>query len=235
MGIAYNTSIVRDGLVLHLDPANIKCFSGGQTTCANIITGGLITGAAGSPGSAGHTPNPNNFPAYNSINGGVFDFAGGKGMNVEEDLGAHSQFSIEIWYYKNGSATTQYFTDARNNGGQWFLSNYSNYNINYQGAAYYNFDTTYNVSNTDFINRWQHMIFTSDISGSNLYIDGTQRALVADNSVTENLGVNFRIGTRYTTSSQWTGYMGPIRIYNRTLSIAEVKQNFQAHRGRYGI
>lgn len=32
MGIAYNTSIVRDGLLLHLDAANVKSYPGSGTT-----------------------------------------------------------------------------------------------------------------------------------------------------------------------------------------------------------
>jgi len=100
MGIAYNTSIVRDGLVLHLDPANPKCFSNGQTSCTNMVSGGSVTGASGQPNAGTHTPNTANFPAYNSINAGVFDFTGGKGMNVEEDLGSHTQFSIECGIIK---------------------------------------------------------------------------------------------------------------------------------------
>lgn len=79
------------------------------------------------------------------------------------------------------------------------------------------------------------MIFTSDGTGSKLYIDGTERTLVLSGSVTENLGVNYRIGTRYTTSSEWTGYMGPIKIYNRVITAAEAWTNFLAIRERYGI
>jgi len=36
MGIAYNTSIVRDGLVLHLDAANVKSYPGSGTSASNI-------------------------------------------------------------------------------------------------------------------------------------------------------------------------------------------------------
>jgi len=32
MGIAYNTNIVRDGLLLHLDAANVKSYLGSRTT-----------------------------------------------------------------------------------------------------------------------------------------------------------------------------------------------------------
>ena len=155
MGVAYNTSIVRSGLVLHLDAANSKCFGPDQTTCQNMVTNGLLTGANGQPNAGTHTPDPNNFPEYNSINGGIFDFAGGRGMNVEEDLGAHTEFSIEMWYNTGGTPGTTYFADGRNNGGEWFLSNYVGYNITYSNVANYNFDVTYDIANPDFINRWQ--------------------------------------------------------------------------------
>jgi len=227
----YNTD---DGLIFSIDPGNPKCFGSGQTSCTNLITGGLVTGANGAPGTGTHTPNPANFPAYNSINGGIFDFAGARGMNVEEDLGAQTAFTIDMWYYKS-PAGTQYFADGRNNGGQWFLSNYTSDNINYTDIATYNFDTTYTQNNPDFVSRWQHMVFTSDASGSKLYIDGTERTMVLSGSVNETLGVNFRIGTRYTTDSQWTGYMGPINIYNRVLSSSEAYKNFVATRGRFGL
>lgn len=230
-----NSTIVTQGLIFCIDSGNTKCFQSGETSCKNIVTGNLVTGASGTPSTGTHTPNSSNFPSYNAINGGVFDFAGGKGMNIEEDLGSHTEFSIEFWYYKSGSGTAEYLSDGRNDGGQWFLTNYSGFNITHTNASTYNFDTAYNGSNTDFINRWQHLILTSDGSGSKMYIDNIERTLLSANSVNENLGKNYRIGTRYTTSGQWTGYMGPVRIYNRVLSPAEVNQNFQAVRGRYGL
>jgi len=230
------------GLVLHLDPADPQCFQGGQTTCRNLVTNGLVTGASGTPGSGGHTPNPSNFPAYSSNNGGIFDFTGGKGMNCEEDLGSHTEFSLSMWFYKT-SAGIEYFTDARNNGGEWFLSNYTGKNINYTEQMSYNFDSTYNASNTDFLNNWHYMVVTSDNSRSYLYLDGHEisvhpkyrRSYVTNASVDEDLGKNFRIGTRFTTSNPWTGYMGQIAIYNRVLTAAEITQNFGAFRLRYGI
>lgn len=234
MATHYSPKLVTSGLIFSIDAGNPKCFGSGQTSCVNLITGGLVTGASGTPGTGTHTPNPSNFPAYNSIKGGIFDFTGGRGMNVEENLGMHTSLTIDMWYYKS-PAGVQYFTDGRNNSGQWFLSNYTNDNINYTDQATYNFDTTYTQNNPDFVSRWQHMVFTSDSTGSKLYIDGTQRTMVLSGSIDEDLGKNFRIGTRYTTSSQWTGYMGPINIYNRVLSAGEAYDNFRAHKLRFGI
>ena len=225
---------VTDGLIFCIDAANPKCFNTGETTAKDLVQGFELTGANGEPGTGTHTPDTANFPAFNGLYGGIFDFNGGRGMNVEGDLGSHSTQSISMWYYKNSDGV-QYFTDARNDGGTWFLSNYTTRNINYANALYYNFDVDYDADNGDFINRWQHMVVTSNSGGSQLFVDGTKRTLLGSSSYNENLGVNFRIGTRFTTSSEWTGYMGPIHIYNRVLSDAEVAQNFNAFKGRFAI
>jgi hypothetical protein len=234
--------IANDGLIFHIDAANEKCFSSGQTSCINLATGGLVTGANGTPGAGTPSPNPAYFPAYNSINGGVFDFAGGRGMNCDENLGSHTALTLCMWFYKTSTAT-EYFSDARNNGGQWFLSNYSGENINYTDAMRYNFSPSYNSSGPGFINQWFHMAVTSDPTRSYLYLNSYEISVhpvyrtsyVSTTSIDEDLGRNFRIGTRYTTSSPWTGLMGPISIYNRALSASEVQQNFNALRGRYGL
>ena len=223
---------VTDGLIFCIDAGNPKCMKDGQTTATDLVQGYELTGANGNPGSGTHTPNTDNFPAFNGLYGGIFDFNGGRGMNVEGDLGSHTSHSISMWYYKN-SDSTQYFTDARNDGGTWFLSNYTNDNINYNDKITYNFDVSYDADNSDFINRWQHMVVTSDSGGGQVFIDGTKRTAVLSNSVDEDLGVNFRIGTRYTTSAEWTGYMGPIHIYNRVLTQEEVSMNYNAFKERF--
>ena len=223
-----------DNLVLYLDPSNPVCFEPGKTNCYNMVTGGIVTGANGNPGSGTHTPNTSMFPAYNSINGGIFDFSGGRGMNVDEDLGSTTTRTFIMWFYKN-SSNTQYFSDARNNGGQWFLSNYTNDNINYTEQLTYNFGGSYNASNSSFLNQWICMAVTSDGSGSKLYLNGELIESGNRSSIDEDFGKNFRIGTRYTTSSHWTGYMGPIMAYNKVLDNGEISQIFNAHRERFGV
>jgi hypothetical protein len=236
MSVHGGSNIITDGLIFAIDAGNSKCFTSGNTSCVNMVTQGAVTGASGTPGTGTHTPDTTAFPAYSSEAGGVFDFnfAGGRGMNVEEDLGSHSAITLEMWFYKT-SATVQYFIDARNDGGTWFLSNYTSDNINFEDQLTYNFDATYNASSTNFLNQWIHMIVTSESTGGKIYLNGAEVTPLVSNSVNENLGVNFRIGTRYTDSSRWTGKMGPILIYNKVLTAAEVKQNFEAQKGRFNL
>ena len=231
--VNYGPKLTVDGLILYLDAANTDCFISGNTTCNNLTTNGLVTGANGTPGSGAHTPNPDYFPTYSSSYGGVFNFSGGKGMNCDENLGLRTTTSLCMWVYKN-SSETQYFTDARNNGGQWFLSNYTEYNITYTNILVYNYGGTYNASNSDFLNKWIFVVVTSDNTGSNLYLD-SELIVGGSPSVDEDFGINFRIGTRYTTSGAWTGYMGPIYAYDRVLDLSEIKQNFNSQKSRFGL
>ena len=224
--------IVTDGLIFGLDAGSSKCFTSGNTTATDLVQGFNCSGANGFPGTGTHTPNTSNFPAYNSTKGGVFDFAGGKGINIDGDLGSTSSSSMSMWLYRSPGAT-QYISDGRNNGGQWFLSNYVSYNINWHSALRYNFEDPYNVSAPEFINKWVHMIVTSDGSGSKIYINGVEKVATTTASADEDFGVNFRIGTRYTTSSQWAGKMGSIYFYDKVLSAAEALQNFNAQKSRF--
>jgi len=227
------------GLILAIDAGDSNCMSPGDTSCTNMVTGGQLTGASGTPGSGAHTADTANFPAYNSLYGGIFDFDGGRGMNCDENLGTTTTSTICMWLWRNTTANTQYFADGRNNGGDWFLSNYGSENINWEGRLKYKFNgaaATYDQ--TAFpTNQWLHMVAVSGPGGSTLYLDGETppEALVNDGSADEDFGTNYRIGTRYTTSAEWTGYMGPIFFYNRELSADEAKQNFEVHRSRFGV
>lgn len=235
MSCSSGPNIVNDGLILHLDAANSSCLIPGGTSCYNLVTGGLVTGASGQPDAGTHIPNTANFPVHNSMHAGVFDFSGGRGMNCEEDLGAHSEITIEMWLYKISSAQ-EYILDGRNNAGAWYISNYTSKNYNFSESLSYNYDALYDAASPNFLNQWTQMVVTSDSNGSKLYLQGAEvSTYVAQNSINENLGVNYRIGTRYTTSGQWTGFMGPILIYNRALISGEINQNFNSLRQRFNI
>ena len=223
--------IVTDGLIFGIDAGSSRCFTSGDTTATDLVQGFNCSGASGNPGSGTHTPNTANFPVYNSTKGGVFDYAGGKGINVDGNLGSTSSSSISMWIYKS-AGSIQYLTDGRNNGGQWFLSNYNGFNLNWHSALEYNFESPYNANAPAFL-QWLHMVVTSDNSGSKLYINGVYTAATTETSADEDFGVNYRIGTRYTSSNEWTGYIGPTYFYNKALSASEALQNFNAQRTRF--
>lgn len=233
-------TIPTDGLIFFIDPANPSCFKDGDTSCINLVTGGLVTGAVGTPYDGAHSPNPSKFPPYNSTNGGVFDFGGSHAMNCEEDLGGNyfDGISIVIFYYKNGGGTTDYFTDGRNDGGNWFLSNYVSYNINFANTLTYNFEDPYNASASDFINQWQCLMLINNrtVPQTELYINNELKQTGGSSAFSlASFGRNYRIGTRFTDSGRWVGYMGQILFYKRALNSNERNQVYNSFRSRYGL
>jgi len=242
MGFHNGARVVSDSLVFAIDAGNPKCFSNGATTATCLVTGFSVTGANGTPGTGTHTKNDSNMPAYSSSKGGVFDFNGERGMNVEGDLGGSGSGAASwcVWYNKSANSSagsnTDYFFDGRNDGGQWCLSNYQNHNVNWHSALEWNEGGSYTAGNSTINGDvWNYLVVTSDSSGSKVYFNGVDKTSEADttNSCDEQFGNNFRIGTRYTTSGQWSGHMGVIKLYNKKLSDAEVLQNYDAHKGRF--
>lgn len=85
------------------------------------------------------------------------------------------------------------------------------------------------------LNTWSHCVVTGDSSGLKAYVNGV---LVASNATaftpsapaSGNLNIGTLGGAEYFQGKIASGF-----IYNRALSAAEVQQNFQALRGRYGI
>ena len=240
MATRYSPRIVTDGLIFLIDPASTRCIQSGDTECSDLIGNSRVTGASGNPGSGTPTVNTSNFPAissYESDRGqasSVFDFTGGKGMNVHNDLGDSGATTYMVWLRHSGS-TTKYLFDARNDGGVWFLTNYDSYNLNWASDLRFNFDGSYAAA--DFPTTWICVVATGDgtIGGTQLFLNGVQRTLVSPTAADPGLGANLRIGTRYTTGSHYNGLMGPIAIYNKVLTQAEVTQNYLAHKGRYDV
>lgn len=87
------------------------------------------------------------------------------------------------------------------------------------------------------VNAWSHVAQTVTAAGvSTLYVNGVSAAVIT--GYTYNLTTPGQIGIgawgTYTGES-FQGSISQVQIYNRALSANEVKQNFQAIRGRYSI
>lgn len=234
MGIAYNTSVVRDGLVLHLDAANVKSYPGSGTTwydlSGNSNNGTLVNGVG-----------------YSSDNKGILTFD-----KANDTVGIIDQIQFE----RTDSFTLAalfYSLDANNNQ---IINNENNSYRGYQFAIpisnqiYFNLrSTTSNRfqittdSNTIDANKWYYAVVTyngnSSASGANIYINGKiqNKNIVSDNLTGTTIsGVTTYIGYRRPASNgPFNGNIAGVKIYNRELSAQEVRQNFESTRGRYGI
>jgi hypothetical protein len=220
MGIAYNTSIVTDGLVYTLDFANSRCYSGTGNTVYQLS-------------STGSSAALENGPTYSTSNGGslVFD-------------GANDRIALPVasLLYGTGAKTLTAWAKLTANTGSWqMIFGYGTANTN---AAFfigvYGLSSLFGGFNTDLqstsvsLNTWFNITGTYDGSTANLYVNGVLGLSVSRGWNTVQSGQAY-IGAQIGPQQYWNGSISECRLYNRALSAKEIAQNFNATRDRYGI
>jgi len=152
-------------------------------------------------------------------------------LNTNTLISGTSNYTIDV-AFKTSAAGTDYIfgnygTTAGAGGGLEYYVWQSKLNNYIAGNT--QSGTTLNL------NQWYIASVTRSGSTITHYLNG-----VADGSNTNAASISatnpFTIGNGHDyTSEAFGGTIGVIKVYNRALSAAEVKQNFQALRGRYGI
>ena len=226
MGIFRGPNIVTDGLVFALDPGSERCYPGTGTATYNIInnaTGSLANGAS-----------------YVSINGGAFDFDGTDDfISFPDDTNLNNQtLTMESWVqfdstlfqdaflFEKGQVNTQYSTFLTT-GATLIFRTWSLSTVDlYLGM------TTYTSAGL-----WTHITCTYGAGAKYIYVNGVLRATLT--------GLTGTIPTN--TTGLFLGAYGPgngyfmdgkiavSRVYNKALTQAEVSQNFNAQKSRFGL
>lgn len=223
MGINYSPKIVTDGLVLYLDAANKKSYPGTGNTWYDLS-------GYGNHGTLnGVTYSSNGYFIFD----GLDDYVNG---NLIQGLG--SSITIEIGINLITSMASRIFfgidTDSHTSLGVFLNSTATIWYWN-TGDSY---NTPFNTSPQLSLNNWYNIIISTNQSDNNakLYTDGIYTGVANyKNPTTTGTGDKYQIG-RYFNNVYWANVKYSFfKVYNRALSATEIKQNFNATRGRYGI
>ena len=167
--------------------------------------------------------------SYSTLNNGslVFD-----GVDDYVSIQGPSQLifdksTIDIWVYMTayGGGGTVFIYQTNNGFEIWSDRN---------GFIRYNRTSTAGLTEGQgfSLNSWNNIVATSDGSVNKLYVNGV--IIGSTNGIMfSNTGGEIRIGGY--GGYQVNGRCPILRMYNRALSAMEIQQNFNAHRGRYGI
>jgi len=188
-----------------------------------------------------------NSPTYSSANGGSVSFDGSNDYVDYSSITIGSTYTIECFFnsssvvnYRNlyDMNYTTYVGVSGNVGPRFEQASNGTANWVWSGVTYandpYNYTTPFSLSS----NTWYYTAFVMNSGTVNTYVNGVvQNSNVSSPNgyVTTfgdpNLGRGFVLaGDRY-----FSGKISNFRIYNRALTAAEVSQNFNALRGRFGI
>lgn len=119
---------------------------------------------------------------------------------------------------KNGNSAYRFRLDSTAGGLWWYVSGNA-----IQGGSV-------------ALNTWAHVVVTGDAGGLNAYINGVSVATTTSRYLpTDTVSGNVYVGAISPGSETFNGVITTVKIYNRALSAIEIKQNFNALRGRYGL
>lgn len=217
---------ITNGLVFAFDPMNRNSYRTG-TACYDL-TGNSTTGEAV------------NSPTFNAA--GYFSFVTDDYIRFTNSTALDNQtFTVEVWVRTNN--TTQ--------NGFWFEKGEVNtqYSLFQEGTA---IRCRVNISGTGIINtispttatymnttNWYQVVFTFTSGTQVCYINGDVAGTGTTSGTLSTNAGGMSIGAYggYTGAKgyYYNGDQSITRVYNRVLTQEEVKQNFNAHRRRFGV
>jgi hypothetical protein len=231
MGLAHSPRIVTDGLRVSYDTGNVKCYPGSGNTLFSLngtedATATTITTA--SDATAGTILDHNNSTSTT--------------VNLSPNVN-HEVWSLMVWVRSTGTTTSNYRHILRlnQNGGPGYFyimdtrTTTNSFVLGYQKDYYISswYTATFNSSTQWDDQTWwclgvshNNTVFKSYRQGK-LFNTQTQTRSVADYTDLTQIAINSSNGN--------TVYMGPLLFYDKILTDDEFEQNFNAHRGRFGI
>jgi hypothetical protein len=224
MALAHSPRIVTDGLVLCLDAANPKSYPGSGTTWSDLS-------------GNGNNGTLTNGPTFNSGNGGNIIFDGTNdyvSTNLILSSPTTTATTFDIVFKNNSTSTFRGLIGASS-------YNETGFSIGFIGLS--TMRNTYNASNLNFENQFS---YNSSVISNGIFIFNGRNINIYRNSILSSsftasfdavqnssgiqIGRNLQGGWG---TSQVDIYS--VKIYNRALTAAEIQQNFNATRSRYGI
>ena len=238
MGVTYNPRIITDGLVLAADAKNPKSVTSSTTVITNVAGG------------------RNNFTGtglnviQDSAAGSVFSLESSNdyAADVSPVIPKHS-FSVICWIkYQSGNASNytpiwKLITDDNPSHNYYFIMDTRLPSVEYI-HAYVKDYTTASWASTNILSQgeWEGSttwfcigLTMAQSSEYKTYLNGKLEATVSaggrDFSSYGDID-RVEIGSTYGTVGARLGHFA---VYNKPLSEAEIKQNFEALRGRFGL
>lgn len=235
--------IVTDNLILNLDAGNNSSYSGSGTTWTDL------------------TPNGNNAtltngPTYSATNAGNIVFDRVDDYAVLPFTTILYDCTFNFWFKATSTASYQYLLSLGNTSNSTYSLHFdmNDPDLGITGQTmwvYWNSGgTPYSVlsrSGTygDFQDStWRNYCFVrnnSDASVTRHYVNGVERTsgvTRAGSQTTQfgnGAGYYIKLATFHTNANFWAGGIAIVQIYTRALSAAEIYQNFNAYRSRFGV
>jgi len=240
MGLGHGADIVRNGLILHLDAANVKSYPGTGTAWNDMSGNGYTATLLGQ----NPTPYISNGVAHLEYDTETYDTnsIGNDYIRITNTAVAATDapLTYSIWFnMKSAGRTAQAIwlmgpvgTSLTGSGlGFGIKANNPLWGIVYNEAGNQTQFTSPTILQLDI---WYMATVVHDNSNVKLYINAEYNTQVSCNGFKPSTADAFTIGLNR-IYYHFGGMLNNVQVYSRALSETEISQNFEATRGRYGI
>ena len=224
-------NLVTNGLVLCYDPANTKSFVSGSTTLFDLTSskddGSLING-----------------PTFNSENGGSIVFDGTNDLVQGSGISNITSFTISIWFKMTGPGSTGGASNTIynslfgiNSGNRRILVASSTNTGQTEGTILVQMGgSNYFSTSLTVTNVWNNVVYTFSPNIATLYVNGIIQTTQSNSSVTfPDANIYLGAYNNPITAYAMKGNIAQTSVYNRSLSLSEVLQNYNASKRKFGL
>jgi hypothetical protein len=226
-------TLVTSGLVLNLDAGNPASYPGSGTTWSDLsvsANNGTLT----------------NGPTYSAADGGgSIGFDGtNDGVGLSSEYGTTNNFSVELWVLPaaihqidaentagyDGTAGQKYIIGAAQKGSNSGFG----LSIGTNGVSVYEHGNNYMpclLAQSTTITSFTHVLIVYTNKKPSLYLNGQW----VKDGLTSPKALVYLSAQFIGSSPHYNGKLASLRYYNRSLTAAEIKQNFNAQNDRFGL
>ena len=206
--------IVTSGLIVALDAADKSSYPGSGTTWYDISgnnnNGTLVNG-----------------PAYTTVNGGAFLMDGSNDyIDVPTPNLTSANYTV-MGIARYVSTSGRIFSGRSNN---WLMGWWAGYTENYYAEGWVTGPTYTAYGDLN----WKVITATGNVfvDTYSLYVNGTNTATSSGGSQGPN---GLSLGAHNLAYEFSNSYISVLLVYNRVLSAAEIQQNYNVQKGRFGL
>jgi len=221
----FDSAIIQQGLILNIDIDNPYSYAGAGTTVYDVSPTALTWTATNTT----YNPSPIKYLSYNGSNSSL--------VSSTSTAYDSQTITMECWCYPNslnqlgflfekGAVNTQYSMFFENTNFQFRTMGLSNQDVTITSASYMT------------VNRWNHIVCTYASGTKITYVNGAQAGGLSGITGTLNTGGTNQYIGKYGAAGDnypFNGRIAESRVYNIALTAAQVLQNYNATRTKYGL
>jgi hypothetical protein len=222
----FANSIVQQGLVLNIDINNPYSYGGSGTTIYDVSptalswTGSNVT--------------------YNSDSIKYFSYNGSNSWLESSTSNAFDTqtLTMECWCYPNSLSQNGFLFEKGQVNTQYSMFFAADPLFIFRTISLSTQDLTFTPSTHLTVNAWNHIVCTYASGTKTIYVNGIQRVQQTGLTGTIPTGQTNQYIGKYGNAANnypFNGRIGESRVYNIALSAAQVLQNYNATKGRFGL